>query len=166
MDPARSRKAAAYSARSSKPYARPARPPQAAEAARGAAAARGGGAAAPAAAGSSAPTKAQTSLSLSNRPLPAPLPSLASHPDLTRLDLSKVSGALAGVGAGWIGDAFGSQLTWLNLSHCAGLGEAGPGAWKGFEKLTGLVGASPSSMPRAHRPPPEAIDCRGDRAPS
>lgn len=88
------------------------------------------------------PTKAQTSLSLSNLSLPTPLPSLASHPHLNRLDLSKVSGGLSGVGAGWVGKAFGAQLTWLNLSHCPGLGEAGAGAWSGFEKLTGLVGAS------------------------
>jgi hypothetical protein len=113
---------------------------------------RGDGAGDESAPAGPAPTKAQASLSLSNLPLPAPLPSLASHPHLNRLDLSKVAGGLSGVGAGWIGDAFGAQLTWLNLSHCSGLGEAGPGAWRGFDKLTGLVGASPPTERSTRRP--------------
>lgn len=85
--------------------------------------------------------KAQTSLSLSNASLPSPLPSLDAYASLNRLDLSKLKGGLDGVGAGWIGDNFGKQLTWLNLSFCPGAAHS----WKGFDKLTGLVGTSPSS---------------------
>lgn len=91
--------------------------------------------------------KAQTSLSLSNASLPSPLPSLDAYASLNRLDLSKLKGGLDGVGAGWIGDNFGKQLTWLNLSFCPGAAHS----WKGFDKLTGLVGtslSSPSSFPR------------------
>lgn len=70
--------------------------------------------------------------------LTKPLPSLGAYPNLVRLDLSSIEGGLEGVGAGWIGKEFGSQLTWLSLAGCEGLARTHD--WEGFELLTGLVG--------------------------
>ncbi|CDZ96844.1 Protein phosphatase 1, regulatory subunit, and related proteins [Phaffia rhodozyma] len=81
----------------------------------------------------------QTSLSLKGQPFPNPAPTKQAYPHLTRLDLTDVEGGLEGIGAGWIGKEWGSQLTWLGLGGCHALGEMGEEAWDGFENLTGLV---------------------------
>jgi hypothetical protein len=81
------------------------------------------------------PKPKDASLNLSKQTLTKEmLPTKASHPNLTRLDLTGCEG-LAEFGAGWIGNEFGSQLTWLSLNGCEGVED-----WDGFELLTGLIG--------------------------
>jgi hypothetical protein len=103
------------------------------------------------------PKPKDASLNLSKQTLTKEmLPTKASHPNLTRLDLTGCEG-LAEFGAGWIGNEFGSQLTWLSLNGCEGVED-----WDGFELLTGLIGQaltfhlSPSGVSEADLLPPFA----------